>query len=200
MMIQALGKEDFLRLLVTQLRHQDPLEPLDAQDFASQLAEFTALEQQIHTNELLEQEMEFRTSEMIQAQNSAAIGLIGQRIVTTGDQLELSATGPRDAFVTTSDAAAVHLELLDSAGNVALAMDTTVAAAGVHRIDLGAAAAGLAAGTYTLSVQVLGNGTGVQASPLSSGVVLGVRPGSAGPVLVVGNEEVQLSKVLEITH
>jgi len=196
-MIEALGKEDFLRLLVTQLRHQDPLEPLNAQDFATQLAQFTALEQQIHTNELLEQEMEFRTAEMIQAQNSAAIGLIGQRVVTLGDQVELSAGGAQEVYLSTTGAGAVRLQLLDADGNVALSMETTVAEAGVHRVDLSGVGA-LGEGTYTLSVQPLGGD--VQASPLSSGVVRGVRPGPTGPVLVVGDQEVQLSNVLEITN
>jgi flagellar basal-body rod modification protein FlgD len=199
-MIEALGKEDFLRLLVTQLRHQDPLEPLDAQDFASQLAEFTALEQQMRTNELLEQEMQFRTAEMIQAQNSAAIALIGQRVVSPGDQVEVTGSGPTEAYVSTTGATALRLELVDAAGNTALSMDAIVAGAGAHRIDLSALAGSLAAGTYTLSVRVLGGGGGVEATPLSSGVVRGVRPGPAGPVLVVGDQEVQLSNVLEITN
>ena len=39
-----LGKDAFLRLLVTQLQHQDPLDPQDNQEFLAQLAQFTSLE------------------------------------------------------------------------------------------------------------------------------------------------------------
>lgn len=49
-----LGKEDFLKLLVTQLRHQDPMNPEDPKDFVAQLAQFSALEQQINANSNLE--------------------------------------------------------------------------------------------------------------------------------------------------
>ena len=196
----AMGKEDFLLLLVAQLRHQDPLEPLAAQDFAAQLAEFTALEQQIYTNELLEEQSAFRAAEVLEAQNNVAVGLIGKSVVTTGDQAQITGSGTDGAYVSTTGASAIRVELVDAGGNVVVSLDTTVSGAGVHRIDLGPAADGLTAGAYTVSVQVLGVGADVQASPLSSGVVRGVRPGAAGPVLVVGTQEVQLSNVLEITN
>lgn len=41
----TLGKDDFLKLLVTQLRHQDPMAPMQDRDFIAQMAQFTALEQ-----------------------------------------------------------------------------------------------------------------------------------------------------------
>jgi flagellar basal-body rod modification protein FlgD len=41
----TLGKDDFLRLLTTQLQHQDPLQPMDAQAFIAQLAQFTSVEE-----------------------------------------------------------------------------------------------------------------------------------------------------------
>jgi flagellar basal-body rod modification protein FlgD len=61
-----LGKMDFLQILVTQLRYQDPLRPMDDRDFAAQLAQFSALEQ------LTEQT---RWSQM-----SYGLGLVGQKV------------------------------------------------------------------------------------------------------------------------
>ena len=49
-----MGKEDFLQLLVAQLQAQDPLSPMDAQDFSAQLAQFSALEQMTNVNQNLE--------------------------------------------------------------------------------------------------------------------------------------------------
>lgn len=42
---QTLGRDDFLKLLVTQLQHQDPLNPIDNHEFVAQTAQFTQLEQ-----------------------------------------------------------------------------------------------------------------------------------------------------------
>jgi len=45
--------ETFLRLLTTQMKHQDPLNPMESTEFASQLAQFSGVEQQVRTNDLL---------------------------------------------------------------------------------------------------------------------------------------------------
>src|SRR5690625_8037480 len=48
-----MGKEEFLRLLVTQLSNQDPLNPMDGQEFAAQLAQFTSVEQLLNIQQTL---------------------------------------------------------------------------------------------------------------------------------------------------
>lgn len=45
--------ETFLRMLTAQARHQDPLEPLDSSEYAAQLAQFSMVEQQVQTNDLI---------------------------------------------------------------------------------------------------------------------------------------------------
>ena len=196
----ALGKEDFLKLLVTQLQYQDPLDPLDAQDFASQLAEFTALEQQVNTNRLIEQQIELNSAAMIESQNSVAIGLIGTGIVAEGDSIELSGSPDEAAYVAASGQGTVTLSLTNADGEVVHTVTAPVAGEGVHRIDLGGEAQSLPPGHYTLFVETVGGSDDLSVRPLSSGVVQGVRWGDTGPVLVVGDTEVPLSNVLEITN
>jgi flagellar basal-body rod modification protein FlgD len=66
----ALGKDDFLKLLVGQLQHQNPLDPMKDQDFMGQMAQFSMLEQvsNLSTN----------------SERSSAVGLLGHTVVYSG--------------------------------------------------------------------------------------------------------------------
>ena len=81
----ALGKDDFLKLLVSQLQHQDPMEPANDTEFIGQMAQFSALEQESNTAE--------STGKMAdQLTRAGALGLIG-KTVTYGDTDGNSQTG-----------------------------------------------------------------------------------------------------------
>lgn len=68
-----LGKDDFLKLLTTQLQHQDPMNPQDNMGFIGQMAQFSALEQTTNMATSLER---YGTSQQV----SQSIGLIGHEV------------------------------------------------------------------------------------------------------------------------
>ena len=70
-----LGKDDFLKLLVTQLRYQNPLEPLDNKEYIAQLAQFSSLEQMQNLN--------------MQVANLSAISTIGKTAKAVVEQKEV---------------------------------------------------------------------------------------------------------------
>lgn len=74
----ALGQEEFLRILLAQLRFQDPLKPLDNQQFLAQIAQFSALAQTAQLNDRVD------TLLTIQA-STQSIGLIGRTVEVSSD-------------------------------------------------------------------------------------------------------------------
>jgi flagellar basal-body rod modification protein FlgD len=81
----TLDKDDFLTLFVTQLQHQDPLNPKDGAEMASQLAEFNGLEQMINVNKALERlESAEKTS-----QSFSYINYIGKEVTVGGGKVYL---------------------------------------------------------------------------------------------------------------
>ncbi|MBN1957460.1 MAG: flagellar hook assembly protein FlgD [Desulfuromonadales bacterium] len=82
----AMGKEDFLKLLVAQLENQDPMNPSDPTEFTAQLAQFSQLEQLTNMNTSLEG-LTAMSNEM---QRMSALGLIGQDVVAQADQFHFN--------------------------------------------------------------------------------------------------------------
>jgi len=75
---QGLGRDAFLRLLVTQIQMQDPLEPLKAENLVGQLAQFSSVEQLENAN------VQLAILQQVQA-GSQALLLIGRNIATRDD-------------------------------------------------------------------------------------------------------------------
>jgi flagellar basal-body rod modification protein FlgD len=74
----TIGKDDFLKLLVGQLQHQDPMQPADDSQFIGQMAQFSQLEQETNTAQ--------STGQIAtQLGHSTALGLIGHAVTYTGD-------------------------------------------------------------------------------------------------------------------
>jgi flagellar basal-body rod modification protein FlgD len=72
----SLGKDDFLKLFVTQLQHQDPMNPMTDQDFMGQMASFSTLEQ---VSNLAASNAKLASGAAL----DQAVGLIGRRVTYT---------------------------------------------------------------------------------------------------------------------
>jgi len=79
----VMGKNDFLKMLVTQLSYQDPLNPVDSTDFAAQLAQFSSLEQMQNMSAALEKGNELTSSLLAFAALGQAAGLVGKNVEAT---------------------------------------------------------------------------------------------------------------------
>ena len=117
-MTKDLGKNDFLNLLVTQLKYQNPLEPIKDQEFVAQLAQFSQLEQLENMSESLttNTQVDYVMSQTIA--NTMATTLIGKTVVAEGADFQLIAGENADlSFNLGTDAATVTVTIRNSSGS-----------------------------------------------------------------------------------
>ena len=122
---------DFLKLLVTQLSHQDPLSPQSDTEFVAQLANFAALEQAQNQSAMLKD-----ISDQLGAQaGGQAMSLIGREVTARFDSIALDGAKPDPLqFTLDSDASSVTLNLRDARGNVVRTLKTGALKAGAQAV------------------------------------------------------------------
>src|SRR3954462_6841171 len=87
----VLGKNEFLKLLVAQMKNQDPMNPSSGDQMAAQLAQFSSLEQLQNINSTLETQTSNGAGIIESIQTSAALGTGGKTVVANGDGVEVPA-------------------------------------------------------------------------------------------------------------
>lgn len=127
-----LDRNTFLRLFITQLQNQNPLNPQANEEFVAQLAQFTSLEQATQTTSLLEQLI-------VQGDQRArleTVGLIGHKIEAVGNTVELGDSGSSSfVFDLLAEAKNTNLTISDPQGNVVRALALGPLAAGRHEVQ-----------------------------------------------------------------
>ncbi len=186
--------DTFLQLLTTQLRHQNPLDPLNTNEFTAQLVQFTSVEQQLKTNEFLE-------AMMLGAQtsaNSQAVSYIGKQVVSTGSRAELTDSSATFRFMLEQDAAAVTVTIRNEDGSVVYTEQGTLPAGeGEFRWD-GRGNDGTLNpdGPYSITIDARDQDGGyVPVTTRVQGTVTGVDFSGSEPVLLVGDSRISLSTV-----
>lgn len=197
-----LGQQEFLQLLVAQMRHQDPINPLDGAEFASQLAQFNSVEQLINVNSGLEtlkgsQEMMSRS-----LTNTMAASLTGKEVKALNNQIALQAGDSSEVmFRLNGTASEVELRVLREGGTEVYREVLEGVPAGEHtwswdgRNGLGE---GMPDGRYQIEVQASGPDGPVDSLLFTEGSIDRVRYGENGVYLMVNGVEIPVSDVEEV--
>jgi flagellar basal-body rod modification protein FlgD len=196
----GMNKDDFLKLFVTQLQNQDPLNPQDGTEFIGQLAQLTQVEQAYNTNTNLQNMLN-------QASNSAtmaAVSLIGKQVEAPGSQVNLEPGSPAAVNFTLAQAAQqVTVTIKDQDGTVVKTVTAGAKGAGSGSVSWDGtdnAGAQLAAGAYSFSVSAQGSaGNNVSATTLIKGKVDGVDMSGATPVLSIGKVKLNLTDLTSVS-
>jgi flagellar basal-body rod modification protein FlgD len=111
--------QDFLRILVTQLNHQDPLKPMDNQEFVTQLAQFTSLQQTQNLNDKIESLLSIQGA-------MQSVGLIGRTVAIQSESGPQSGTVSALNFIGGEPRLTVNLSNGAVLGDVSLAQLVSV--------------------------------------------------------------------------
>ena len=191
-------EERFLTLLVTQLKNQDPLNPMDNAEMTSQMAQMST----VSGIEKLNTTLNSLVDSIGTSQSMQAASMIGKGVLVPGSKLTLSDGAAYAGINLESAADQVTLKIMDSSGNVIQTESLGAHEAGVFNIGWdGVLADGTTAsdGTYTFSVEAVQGGNTVTATALQVGTVSALTRTSSGFQLDLGSlGTVDFSDVLEV--
>lgn len=195
-----LGKNEFLKLLVAQLKNQDPMNPSNGQELAAQLAQFSSLEQLTQIGETLEGQGSSLDGVIASVQSSGAQAMLGKTVLAASDQVIVRDGADTSAKVAVGGrGGAATLKVYDETGREVATRDLGTLPAGQHDLNFDELVPGLAKGQYTFKVDVVDSkGVEVASETYTTGKVEGVRYTSQGPYLSADGLFIPFSSVVEV--
>jgi flagellar basal-body rod modification protein FlgD len=195
---KALGKQDFLNLLLKQLNYQDPMNPMDSTEFTTQLSQFSSLEELTNINSTLSDVLAFQQS----MQNASVANLVGKTVKVEGNTAYLSDKADIN-YELGGEASIVEISIYDGAGRLVRNENIGAHSEGdQHYTWDGQDSSGnkLPQGAYTFAVEAKDiTGNPVSAQSISSGTVTEVLfEKGLTYIMLNGNTKINLSDIKSI--
>lgn len=191
-------QDRFLKLLVTQMKNQDPLNPMDNAQVTSQMAQLST----VTGIDKLNVTLQALSDSMLPSQSLQAATMIGHGVLVPGKGIDLSSGNGYGGIDLTQSVDKVDIAIYDQAGALVRNMQLGAQPAGLvnwqwdGRNDAGAS---VADGSYTFVVTATQAGNAVDAAALQFGMVNSVTQGKQGVALRVGQlDGIALSQVRQI--
>jgi len=197
---KSMGKEDFLKILTEQLKHQDPFNSMDPTQMIGQLTQFSMLEQMTNMNATMTSSLSALTLQTA----TSAVSYIGKTVMATGYTLSVKNGAVGNATITLpKDAKTLTANIYDKNGTLIRSIDIGAKAAGNHALSWdGKDAKGNKVVDGVYSVEISGTdakGDKLAVSTTVSGEVSGVAvKGGAIMLTLKDGREVNLTNVQNV--
>jgi flagellar basal-body rod modification protein FlgD len=189
----------FLQLLTTQLQNQDPMNPMDSDQFTQQLVEYSQVEQQINTNSNLQTLISLQQG----GAASSAVGYLGKTVSVTNGNAALTDGAASWNYTLAAPSSATTLTIANASGQTVYTGAGSTSA-GSNTFDWNGQDNNgnqLPDGVYTLAATAAAsNGSAVQTSVSSTGVVSEVNLSGSTPELMIGSMAVPISQVATVQN
>lgn len=201
---KSLDQNAFLTLFLTQLKYQDPTNPMESYELASQLAQFSSVEKlsDINTN------LAALKSSLASLTNAQMVNLIGKQVVAQANTLQVTngkASTGQYQFDLASGTAKVTIAISDENGNAVRTKTIDSQAGGQYQVDwdgLDNSNNKVSDGAYTFAVEAVdGNGNALEVSSSVSGMAYSFRMDQGSQYLILdGPDGVKVSagSIMEI--
>lgn len=203
-----LDKTDFLELLCTQLKYQDPLNPQTDTDMAAQLAQYTSLDYMRDVKTAIEEQTEAFSEiattlqySALSTTNSSSVALIGKTVRIEQDTIEFNGTSEEEFTVHLGSNYSAVVNLLDENGDIVRSFSATDKDSN-NAVKLswdGLKTDGTIADSGTYTIEIDGQDSDEQLYCFVNGTVDGIKYSSSGPLAVIGGQELSVSKILRVS-
>lgn len=189
--------DTFLTLLTAQLQNQDPLEPLDTNQFTAQLVQFAGVEQSIQTNDNLEALTALTSANTV----TSAVSFIGKGVTAAGDTTQLINNSAAWSYTSPSESAEAKVSIYNEFGTLVYQEDASLLA-GTNtlfwdgRKSDGTQAAG---GAYRISIEATDNeGKNISVDTAIAGIVEAVDVTGTEPLLTINGSSIKFSAIRSV--
>jgi flagellar basal-body rod modification protein FlgD len=190
------NKDDFFKMLIAQLKNQDPSKPVDATTFTAQLAQFSSLEKLENINTALTQLLGQQDS----SNRTGSAQLAGKYVVANGNQASSFTTVGRPVelgYNLPADAKQVLITIYDEQGRAVDMIQKSDQSAGVNRVVWNNSS--VRTGNFTFQTTAFdGKGSNLNATTLVEGVVSKVNFHDGKVYVTVNNKEVGVDQILSV--
>jgi flagellar basal-body rod modification protein FlgD len=198
-----MGKDDFMKLLIQQMRNQDPLDPMKGTEFASQLAQFSSVEQLSNIQTSLNQSLDANYLLSSSINNALAATFVGKDAKAALDKFHYQGAGEqRIGYTLPANASTVEVKIYDSSGTLVRTINGNPVGSGDHDITwdgLDNNGNQKLAGDYHFDVTAKdANGKAMDVSKYFIGTITSVKFRADGSVFIINGTEVPLAEILEV--